>query len=834
MPRHNLVKNYSSMKSVMRGKNLFPCLFLALVILAALILRLAGLGYDSLSAGNHDEQIHLRTALAFASGELNPRVLWEKSVFRYVYYPWLSAYIFAAVISLADLLLSLGAFLANLWIRLSGLRLPGGELAGPVGFPRLSPAAALYLGRSTVAVFGALTVSLIWRAGRRFMGAGGALLGAAFLALNGSHIANCHWMKNDVIAAFFLTAAFLFCLRVREQGRISDYLWGSALCVLAFNVKWYNAPVFGVFLLAHVLRVFPPGSRFSPGRLFPGRFLGAILLGAALLALTWPVILLDGDFVVSNLSRIIRDTSSRGMFGSVGAQARLGFWSIRFHNALNFLRFSSGLVSGMGVPVLILGAGGLVYCLLSRKRNLLLLAAFPVLYLVSAVLAASPGIRYQDTIPLYPFFSLAAALALVRAGEMLTKRRRSGLVAYPVGLFLLGIYLFSAVRMSYGYWQNSVSFFSGAWARRNLPPGSLIVRESKAIDLPPGRFREHRVRSLWRQSVERLAEAGVDYVVVSGRQERRATERFGLFGPDHPFARIYRTLPEKYDLIKEFDLGEIPYRGGTADVWARRRDNRLVPAGIDSGWLRVFQGEHSSDCPDILFLDPAGRCQGDTSFTVPAGESRDRLLVTSTPLKEIAVGVENGPREGYVKVICSGRRVREKLAPGETRVLVFPAREGFPWIRRSYRVQAASAWDSSCRVSILTDPLRIGRALLRAGDPRAQGYLDEAASLWANDWYVLSLAGRDLPPGTGLLLGKLAGALERPDWREAFLDLTGFSSEWLEERAGAPRGLFPEPEGAYILEAGSGAAEALVCPSLRSWLTRELCPPAPTLEGKLP
>jgi hypothetical protein len=367
--------------------------------------------------------------------------------------------------------------------------------------------------------------------------------------------------------------------------------------------------------------------------------------------------------------------------------------------------------------------------------------------------------------------------------------------------------------MSYGYWQNSVSFFSGAWAKRNLPPGSLIVRESKAIDLPPGRFREHRVRALWRQSVERLAGAGVDYVVTSGKQEHRATERFGLFGPDHPFARIYRTLPEKYDLIKEFDLGEIPYRGGTADVWALRRDNRLAPDGLDSGWLRVFQGEHGSDCPDILFLDASGRCQGDTSFTVPAGGSRDRLLVTSNPLKEIAVAVENGPREGYVKVICSGRRVREKLAPGETRVLVFPAREGFPWIRRSYRVQAASAWDSPCRVSVLADPLRIGRALLRAGDPRAQGYLDEAVSRRPDDWFALLLAGRELPPETGLLLGKLAGALERPDWREAFRDLTGFSSEWLEERA---------------------AAEASARPSLRSWLARELGTPLRTPEGNLP
>nr|HPJ71768.1 glycosyltransferase family 39 protein [bacterium] len=510
----------------MREKKKVVAGVLFLIFLAGLLVRIAGIGYDGLIPLNHDEQIHLKTARAFSAGELNPRAIWEGEIFRYAYYPWLSAYIFAGILAAVQAACGGAVSLAGAAAELMGIRGANGALVTVSSKCLLDPATALAVGRVAVALFGALTVLVLYRAGRDLMGRWGAALAAAFLAFNGYHIANCHWMKNDVIAAFFLTVAFFFCVRIWLKGRWSDYLLGAVFSVLAFNVKWYNAPVFGLFAVAHLLRAAVPDRRPAWKRLFPGRLFAAALLGAAVFVVTWPLLLFDPGFVFDNVARVSRDTSSRGMFGNVGTYAQLGFWEIRFHNLVNFVLFSSGMVSGMGWPVLLLGAAGLFAGLFSGRRGLLL-AAFPVLYLVSAILVASPGIRYQDTIPLYPFFSLGAAWLVVRTAA-LAGRRRSWLIGGAIAAAILVPYLRSALRLDYGYWQNSVKYYAGRWAQRNIPPGSLIVKESKTIPLAPGRYREQKVRAFWGVPLEKLVKGGADYIITSGRQEHRALERFGL------------------------------------------------------------------------------------------------------------------------------------------------------------------------------------------------------------------------------------------------------------------------------------------------------------------
>ena len=127
---------------------------------------------------------------------------------------------------------------------------------------------------------------------------------------------------------------------------------------------------------------------------------------------------------------------------------------------------------------------------LSLHDALPILATFPVIYLIAAVLVASPGVRYQDVIPLIPFFALLAAVFIQFIFQALFKKQWLVTGAVLVlGMILLIPYVRMVIRMDYGYWERSVRYFASRWAARNIPQGSSVIRESKTLSLDNSRYR---------------------------------------------------------------------------------------------------------------------------------------------------------------------------------------------------------------------------------------------------------------------------------------------------------------------------------------------------------
>lgn len=759
-------------------RNIFV-LALALVTLIALGVRIWGIAYDNLSCYHHDERIHLRTALKFHQGVLNPRPIWSQQKFLYVFYPWLSMYLVAffywAFIFLRWAAAVSGVCLAQLTAFRPGVVFPACALLGE--------REALLLGRLAVAGFGAATIPILGSAGAAGWGKRAGLLAAGLLAFNGYHIGNCHWMKNDVIALFFLVLAFRWILAVVQRGGPKDYLWAGIFSALAVGAKWNNAPILGVFALAHGLRA--SGEEGSlPRRWLSGRLLRFVLAFAAVVVISYPLLYLEWSYVVSNLGDLIARSRSHAMFGGLEASARpLSFWQIRWNNLANFARFSASMTAGMGWYVSLLGGLGLVSALARRRPRELLLASFPLLYLVSAILTASPGIRYQDTIPLYPFFALLAAVVLRDVCARVSRRPvLSAALMGAAGLLLLFPYVFSSARMDYGYWQPSTAEFGSAWVLRNVPPGSSFVRESKTVSLPSRIYQVGRVRAVWGTDPGAIERSTVEYLVIAASHEQRALEKTGLFGPDHPFGRTYLALPQNYDLIKEFDLGDIPYKTGGIKIYRRKQPDGWSGRGLNSALLRSFNAARSLVSPPVLFLNPQGECEGETNFVLGPGATKERWLVSPSPLNELGVRVENGPRPGAVTVTAGGKTFRTELAAGEGRQFIACPRTSFPFIGYSYRVRVENRGEGHCLVKVLSD--RIGIALGDLSDKResaARARLEEALAASPDDRYLRYLCVRAAPGSEPAQPPKALDELRRSaDPGERL----GFPAPWLEKRAG--------------------------------------------------
>ncbi len=775
------------------------CLFLIILItLAAVGVRVVGLSYDNLVSYNHDERIHLRTAEEIYSGTFNPRRIWEGKKFLYVFYPWLSMYIVAGVYWFYDLILGVYTFLASWLIYLSGA---GGGYLQNYHPPssRLDHRQALYLGRLTVALFGAATIPLVYQIGRKIRDRRAGLLAAAFIALSGYHVANCHWLKNDIIATFFLVAAFFYTLRIFRRGQILDYVFAGVFSAAAVNAKFYTVPILASVLFAHLATVRSTTVRVLLRRLFAGKLICFVLVFVLVFAATYPLLYLDFDYILSNFREMADKTETDAMFGGLGNKARpRSFFQIRGDNLINFGRFAWEMEAGIGPYVLLLGLGGLAAALL--------MVSFPLVYLVSAVLVASPGIRYQDVLPLAPFFALLAAYFIRFLFTLVFKKQWPVTVGMVGAATLLLIpYVRMVIRMDYGYWQRSVRYFATRWADRNIPPGSSVIRESKTLSLDGRRYRSARVRALWDRDVDALKKAGADYLVVAQRHEARALEETGLFGPDHPYGKFYLSLPSHYELIKHFDLGVIPYRGGGSKIWRLRTDFPFAPRGINSAFLRRIQNDLSFSSPQILFSGPAGSCEGTTAFIVPPEEEVGRLIISPVPLDRLGVQILNGTNPGEIKFRYGLEKAERDLgSKGRDQIVVEPA-SGFPFINYSYRVSVASVWNSSCLARLQLDPYRIGLGYFETGKyQEAISFLEQAVRSSPDDWYPRALlaaafnrsgspekaqahrtALKENFPKYRQAISALADSrLPLNRWEKEFEKWTGVHPAWLARRAG--------------------------------------------------
>ncbi len=314
------------------------------------------------------------------------------------------------------------------------------------------------IGRSVSALFGSLTLLLLYLLGKRGFSERVALLSTAFLAVCVLHIQLSHFLTVDVLLTFFIVAACYFCISLLEgQHLLRDYLLSGVCIGLALATKVSALPLFSVFFVTHLFGLLRWNSSKRQGltsersaSLLWRLFIAALLVCGLVFLICQPYALLD----FQEFWRQIQE--QRNM---VQGQWRPPYILQYEHTMPYWYQVKQLFLYSMGLPLGVLSILGTLFMLLRviqefRLRPLpalsrrwqamvvLLAWALPVFWLVGGFYVKF--LRYM--LPLIPFFCLFAAIFVENLWQCFSSfQLRSG-QAWRMGIVfvLLGILGFSA------------------------------------------------------------------------------------------------------------------------------------------------------------------------------------------------------------------------------------------------------------------------------------------------------------------------------------------------------------------------------------------------------
>jgi hypothetical protein len=476
---------------------------LGLILAVGVLVRFAGLSYGLPHTFHSDEGRIVGRAVRFLSGDPDPR-----------FFNWPSLYMYV---------------LSGVYGLIFGVR------ESPILFAT-DPGSFYLLGRVVTATLGTATIATLYLLAAPLYGSMVAALASLFLALNLLHVHDSQYVTTDVPLTFLVTLGLLVVLRYLRDGRARQVVGAGLLAGLATSMKYPGGLLLLPLLVAHLLRLraAPGGARravVTPGLAAAG------LSGLAAFVAGTPYAVLTPRAFVHGVLDEVREVRSV----QFGNEADLpGYLFHLLHS----------LPEAMGVPLLLLAAGGLGLLAWRRRPADIVLLAFPLPYFLVIGTWSSRFERYA--LPLLPFLALFAAVALVALVRSLApatwrETRRGWLVVAVAAALLLAPEVYRVARFHVLLGRPDTRQVAADWIERELPPGVRIAMEpySPAIQVTPAQARRtlgprgatpaiaggtgFEVVRLTLYDLDQLVRDQVAYVVLSGfmfERKARACDRY--------------------------------------------------------------------------------------------------------------------------------------------------------------------------------------------------------------------------------------------------------------------------------------------------------------------
>jgi 4-amino-4-deoxy-L-arabinose transferase-like glycosyltransferase len=480
---------------------------LAVIIICAAVLRFVGLGSGiPFNVGVDEPQIVDRAVGMIKTGDFNP---------HFFDYPGLYIYIQAAA---------------------AALRFIAGANRGEWTSLDHFTSAEFYLwGRAVTALFGTLTVLLVYQIGMRW-GTRVAALAAGLMAVMPLHVRESHYVLTDVPVTFFVTLTLLLTLRAHERERALDFAWAGATAGLAAATKYPG----GLVLLLPLLAVWMTlGTK-------PSRLIGSLVVPAAA-GLTF---LLAAPYTLLDLPAFL---NAYGNLASHYSMARGG--------EAPGITYSKHLSRSLGVVATLLVLTGLGLGAVRATRGpgrvrWTLTILFPIVFFY--FLSGQSLVQGRYLLPLLPFVCLLAAAGCV-SGVSLLRRfdiprwvRTTTIAAVTIAAvlpptlqsigFVRAISRTGTVEQAY------------QWIRTNLPKGSKIVIETDILRLDQDEYSASNVPQLvldFRapQDYDAYRKGGTQYLIASSQRYGDALDRPHQFPEQF---KAYMTLFEQSRELARF------------------------------------------------------------------------------------------------------------------------------------------------------------------------------------------------------------------------------------------------------------------------------------------
>jgi hypothetical protein len=401
---------------------------LALVLLAALSLRLHGIHHGLPYAYNADENAHfLPRAIGMFGHDLDPGYYVNPPAYTYLLH-------------------------GLLWLLHGGRREVGEAFA-------TDPGSLWTMARATSAVLGTAAVGFLYLAGARLAGRATGLLAAALLAFAFLPVFYGHLALNDAPTLAPLCLSLWGAARVLRRGGALDFALAGVGLGLAAGTKYTG----GIVLLALLAAAAPHGRRALGGLVLAG-----VLALAAFLASN-PYAIIDSQAFLEGLSH--QSDASADAAGKLGLTQDDGWlyylWSF-----------------GWGLGWAPLAFAGLAVPLLAAARRFALLAVLapaPILYV--AFMGAQERYFGRWIMPVLPFACLLAAVAAAMLVTLAT-RRAPGLrptLAALVAVGLCGQGVVYSVHSGRVLARDDTRGLTRAWLEREVPAGTRIVVEPGVV-----------------------------------------------------------------------------------------------------------------------------------------------------------------------------------------------------------------------------------------------------------------------------------------------------------------------------------------------------------------
>jgi hypothetical protein len=314
-----------------------------------------------------------------------------------------------------------------------------------------SVGAMLLVGRILSAVMGALTLLPLFSLGRRLFGDAAGLTACALYAVMPVAVVHAHFATVDVPGTFFTVCCLAVSCRLLTTPHWKTALAAGVLAGLSAAVKYNLVLVF--FAPTAALLLCRCHTKWGPAPFVA--VLGG-LIGGFLLACPAPII--NPTLFWENV-RYEAVKSQQGM-GLLFADTGWGWW---YH-------LRSSLWYGVGGPMTLLAAAGVLFAVFRRTRQDWFLLAFVVPYYLLIGFAQVRFARY--TLPLLPLLALLAARTATEPfGERSAAARAAGAATAFAGVVCL------ALTFTQLLWMTSPDprDLAEAHLRRTLPASAVVA-----------------------------------------------------------------------------------------------------------------------------------------------------------------------------------------------------------------------------------------------------------------------------------------------------------------------------------------------------------------------